>query len=360
MRTWRLAGLVAVLLCLVIASVELARGPVAARPDGLATDSSEPAAGRAALRGVLGPAPTTAATPPPAGPGGSSTRASGAGSPTTATGGGPSRSRILVGANVQVQDGETWQQANSRADASYGPLQMHRVFYPDLPPPWPGSRAAGGDLTAVVSFKAAPRDILAGDHDEELTDWFQSAPRDRDVYWVYYHEPEDNIEGGEFTAAGYRDAWRHLARLAGTAGNDRLHATLVLMCWTLESGSGRDWRDYHADAAVAVLGWDCYNSGGQREGYYIDPAERFAAASEVSRAVGKPWGIAEMGSELVAGDGSGQGRAAWLRQVGDHLRAHPYPPLWVAYFDSTVGGDFRLRDRPSQQAWRDFARATAG
>jgi len=274
-----------------------------------------------------------------------------------APGGGSSR-RILVGANVEVQSGETWEEANARADAAYGPLAMHRVFYPELPPPWPGSRAAGDGRPVVVSFKANPRDVLAGRHDEALAEWFRTAPRNQEIYWVYYHEPEDNIENGEFTAEDYRAAWRRLAQLAAQSDHSRLYATLVLMCWTLESGSGRDWRDYYPGGdVIAVLGWDCYNSGGQRGGYYIEPAERFENAIAVSREAGKPWGVAELGSELIEGDESGEGRAAWLRKIGDYLSSHSYPPLWVAYFDSTVAGDYRLRDRPSQQAWQQFARS---
>ena len=356
MSRWRRGLVVCLLLCLAVIGLDLVRWPAGEPSSSTPTSAPTQPPGSA-------PPPVTDATDgpgfiradPPAGP---PRRTEPDPTPGRRPPGGDGSRRILVGANVEVQSGESWLEANARADTAYGPLAMHRVFYPDLPPPWEGSRAAGGGRTVVVSFKAAPRDILAGSHDALLAEWFRTAPRDRDIYWVYYHEPEDNIEAGEFNAADYRAAWRRLGQLADDADHPRLHATLVLMCWTLESGSGRDWRDYYAgEDVIAVLGWDCYNSAGQRGGYYIDPAQRFESALAVSRQAGKPWGIAEFGSELIAGDESGEGRAAWLREVGEYLSSLTYPPLWVAYFDSTVAGDFRLRDRPSQRAWQQFAQA---
>lgn len=357
MSTWRRAVAVCLLLCLGVIGLDLIRWPAADRSAD--TRSIAPPSADSPPRGAdvpTGP-PFTGADPPAGSPEDEDEDGDPASSPGDRAPGTGSSGRILVGANVEVQSGETWKEANARADATYGPLAMHRVFYPDLPPPWPGSRAEGGGRTVVVSFKAQPRDILNGRHDDELSEWFATAPRDRDVYWVYYHEPEDNIEAGEFNAADYRAAWRRLAELADRADHPRLYATLVLMCWTLESGSGRDWRDYYPGGdVIAVLGWDCYNSAGQRGGYYIDPAERFETAIAVSREAGKPWGVAELGSELIEGDESGEGRGTWLRKIGDYLSSHAHPPLWVAYFDSTVAGDYRLLDRPSQRAWQQFAR----
>ena len=72
------------------------------------------------------------------------------------------------------------------------------------------------------------------------------APTDARTWWSFWHEPEDNIEGGNFTAAQYRTAWRHVADLADAAHNQQLRATLILMCWSAEKGSHRDWRDYYA------------------------------------------------------------------------------------------------------------------
>jgi hypothetical protein len=263
------------------------------------------------------------------------------------------RGITLAGATADVRAGETFAQALARADREYGPLEMVRVFYPGLPPAWNGSQADIAGRTTVVSFKALPSDVLAGRYDAQMTAWFASVPRDRDTYWVYYHEPEDNIDNGTFTAADYRAAWRRLAGLAAKAGNPRLRPTLVLMCFSLNPSSGRDWRDYYPGGdAVSVLGWDCYNFG-RRKGEYASPESIYAKSMEVSRAVGKPFGYAEMGSTLLPGD-SGAGRAAWLRQVGSYLRSQG--SVWMAYWDDKTAVDFRLLDTPSQLAWKDVCR----
>lgn len=265
----------------------------------------------------------------------------------------PAGSRTLAGAAIQLRTGETYAQGLARIDRTYGPLKMARVFYPGLPPAWPGSPADVANRTVVVSFKALPLDIIAGRHDAQLASWFASMPRTRDTYWVYYHEPEDNIRDGTFTAADYRTAWRRLAGLADRAGNSRLRATLVLMCWTLDPLASRNWRDYYPGGDVIdVLGWDCYNDGPVK-GAYNSPDGLFAKSIEVSRAAGKPFGYAEIGSLLL--DTTGSGRAAWLRSVASYLRQHN--ALWVAYFDYPMKGDWRLLDQPSQQAWQEVCRS---
>jgi len=261
--------------------------------------------------------------------------------------------RTLAGATVSLRSGETFAQGVARADRTYGPLKMVRVFYPGLPPSWPGSRADVSNRTVVVSFKALPRDILAGKHDSLFRNWFASVPENMDTYWVYYHEPEDNIEAGDFTAADYRAAWRRLAGFADQANNPRLYATLVLMCWSLSSNSHRNWRDFYpGDDIIHTMGWDCYNYG-WKKGTYDDPAGLFGKSIELSRQLGKPYGYAETGSQMASGD-NGTRRGAWLRQVADYMRAQKV--AWAAYFDSTVGGEFRLLDTPSQLGWQYFCR----
>lgn len=185
-----------------------------------------------------------------------------------------------------------------------------------------------------------------------MTRWFGTAPRDRDVYWVFYHEPEDNIAKGEFTAADYRAAWRHLRGLADKAGNPRLHATLVLMSWSLEAESKRDWRDYYPGRdVIQVLGWDTYNLG-WKKGRYDSPSMMYDRVVALSKEEGLPFGVAETGSYLV-GDDNGEKRAAWLHETNAYLKKHG--ALWVSYFDlDWETGDFRLLDAPSRKAWQDF------
>ncbi|RGC68786.1 hypothetical protein C5N14_12375 [Micromonospora sp. MW-13] len=267
----------------------------------------------------------------------------------------PGGRNTLPGASIHLQGGESFAAGLARSDRSYGPLRMVRVFYPGLPPAWSGSRADVADRTVVVSFKAPPGEVAAGRHDSRLAAWFRSVPGNLDVYWSYFHEPEDDIARGSYTAAQYRAAWQRLAGLADRAGNARLRATLILMCWTLNPSSHRTFEDYWPGGdAIDVLGWDCYNSGGKFN-RYTDPAQVFSPMIAKSKALGKPWGLAETGSVRIAGD-SGAGRAAWIRAMSRYLDGQR--PLWVAYYDYQVaGGDFRLTDAPSREAWRAWCAA---
>lgn len=267
--------------------------------------------------------------------------------PKTSLGGG----RTLCGLSLELQPGETFQKALTRLDGTYGGLETVRLFYRGVPPAWPGNPDTG-NRPPIISFKLPPKDILAGKYDKAMTQWFATAPRDRDVYWVYYHEPEDNIASGEFTAADYRAAWRRLRSLADKAGNPRLHATLVLMGWSLDPLSKRDWRDYYPGRdVIQVLGWDVYNLG-WKKGRYDSPATMYDRVVAVSKAENLPFGIAETGSFLVKGD-NGDQRASWLRATNAYLAKRR--ALWVAYFDlNWETGDYRLNDTQSRKAWQEL------
>ena len=268
-------------------------------------------------------------------------------SPTSPSPTAPS-SGTLFGSNI-YRDGLSFNAALDRQEGKYGDLEVVRIFYTGAPAAWPGPAGSPGK-PVVVSFKFIPRDITAGKYDAYMADWFNDAPRDRPVYWTLWHEPEDDIGRGAFTAADYRAAVRHLDGLADRARNSRLKNTMILMCYSLRESSGRNWRDYFAGADVVdVLGWDCYNTSWDGRELYMEPAKMFSAARDAARSVGKPFGIAEFGSPLITGD-SGPGRAAWLRSSATWLRANG--AAWVTYFDAPIGFEYRLFDKPSIDAWR--------
>jgi len=259
-----------------------------------------------------------------------------------------SPSGTLYGASV-YEDGRTWTQAVADSNAAYGGMDVVRVFYPGLPTAWPG-RAGEVNGPVVVSFNAPPTDILSGKYDAYFKDWFKNAPRDRDIWWSYFHEPEDNVEAGQFTAQQWRDAYRRLAGFADAAGNPKLHNTVILMCWTVNPHSGRTFSDYFPGADVVdTLGWDCYSHPSDPT-TYSRPIDMYGAAIAQSKQLGIPFGIAETGSRLAQGDDTGAKRADWLRTIGQYLADQH--ASFVTYFDSVVGGEFRLLDDPSKQAWR--------
>ena len=251
------------------------------------------------------------------------------------------------GASV-YQGGQSWSAAVAAADQRYNNLDVVRVFYPGLPDNWPG-RAGAVNRPVVVSFKAPPAQVLSGRYDAELLSWFRAAPQGRDIWWTYWHEPEDDVKRGEMTAQQWRDAYRRIAGLADRAANPALHNTVILMCWTANPNSGRSLNDFFPGRdVVETIGWDCYN----KADYYLDPVAMFSRAIAASRDFGVGFGIAELGSKLRPGDAGGADRADWLRRVGRHLSDQGAE--FVTYFDSLVpGGEFRLLDSASQQAWRE-------
>jgi hypothetical protein len=274
---------------------------------------------------------------------------------TVHSGPAPSGGDTLCGASWQSESsGESYQEALARLDGYYGGLESVRVFYTGLPANWPGKLDADG-RPMVVSFKADPADVAAGRHDARLSRWFEEAPRDQDIYWSFFHEPENNIEAGEYTADEYRRAWRHLSDLASEVDNPRLYATLILMGWSVNPQSGRDWTDYYPGREyLDVIAWDLYNPGWQNN-VYRPVEDIFRDVIRTSGEIGLPWGIAETGSGLIEGD-AGEGRARWVRDLAAHLSAEG--ALFVQYFDidwtEEGAADYRLRDAPGKSAWRDF------
>jgi hypothetical protein len=252
----------------------------------------------------------------------------------------------LYGAAFARKPREGYLKALQRTDTTLGKLGLVRVYYKRMPKPWPG-KAAGRDV--IVSFRLDPPRVLAGEYDDYMRKWFATVPIGVNVYWTNYHEPEDEIEAGKFTAADYRRAFVHLDGLAKEAQNPRLKSAVILMSWSARPASGRKWRSYVPDpASVDVLAWDVYN---RRRDVYPDPAALLEAAQHDSETIGKPFAIAELASVLARGD-KGPGRAAWLRDMGDFVDQHDAE--FVLYFNLLWDGttDFRLLDSPSIRAWR--------
>ncbi|AXH89762.1 hypothetical protein ACFWDZ_23410 [Micromonospora aurantiaca] len=350
-RRWRVALAAALVLAVAGSGVAVAT---------LRPDAAERQAG--GTPGSVGPA-TSMGPGTPGTPGASPSADQGLGGkpsarPSASADAGPafSGTRLtLPGASIGVQGGETFGQALARSDQTFGKLRMARIFFPGLPPAWSGSRADVVDRTVVVSFKASPQEVNTGKFDSRLTSWFSSIPREHNVYWSYFHEPEDDVERGAFSTTAYRTAWKRIAGLADRTGNPKLINTLILMCWTLDSKSGRSFDAFYPGGdVIEALGWDCYNWG-KKWKRYASPQEIYGPMISKSKALGKPWGVAETGSDLVPGDG-GTGRAAWIRSMTSFLNGQR--PEFVAYYNQTVSqGDFRLLDQPSIQAWKSFCTA---
>ena len=295
------------------------------------------------------PAGTPAPTPPPVTP-----TPPPAPTPVPPTAPTPAPGNTVFGSSLGLSSsGGTRDQALAREEARFGSLGTVRLFDNTIPSSWSSLTTMKGK-SLVISFRPLPADVMAGKYDAALLAWFKSAPRDQETYWSYVHEPEAEIAKGNYTAAAYRAAWQHIVRLEAQASNTHLHSTLILMGWTVNPASRLNWKDYYpGDGYINVLGWDPYNDAGSVAGpsTYPDPAAIYGGVVAVSKAAGKPFGIAETGSRLIPSDPTGAGRGAWLTKVGKYLKDNK--ALFVAYWDSAVKiGDYRLTDAPSATAWR--------
>lgn len=266
----------------------------------------------------------------------------------------PAPSGVKFGSSISTvsQNAAT---AVANTDALFGKIPVVRIWDPVMPFDWQNARTKVLDgRTLVMSFRPLPRDVLSGKHDAELRRWFQEAPSNSKIYWNYYHEPETPIDDEKrFTADEYRRAWRHIDAIADSVCRPNMYATLVLMGWTTRPESKKNWRNYYAGSDVIdVMAFDPYNGAANpgREGIYAAPEVVFDTVRKAATEAGKPYAIAETGTLLLPGD-NGTGRAAWLRAMAAYHRKHK--ALWVTYFNSTNGGEYRLLDTPSRDAWRE-------
>lgn len=262
------------------------------------------------------------------------------------------------GSSIEVRTaGETLRQAMLRTETTMGKGAV-RVY--GQAPAWPTNLAPLDDRTLVYSFKgASPLQVLSGNLDgafrQFLTDAkaYVSDPANptAKVYWSYYHEPEDNIKNGEFTAADYRAAWTHLLAISNEpafVNVARIQSTLILMKFTLEAGSGRTFTDYY-NSGVDVLGWDPYK---------WDPTvtipSMFDPIVANAKQFGKPWAIAEVGVSVKHTDAQ---RLTALHDVAAYLATRNPTPLYVTYFNSDPGGpsvyQWPIDDEPTMaNAWK--------
>lgn len=254
---------------------------------------------------------------------------------------------------VKPQGGESYPQALARSESRYGgKLGVIRYFDSNAPDAWNLLRPKLTDHDAIISFRISPATVLSGSADFQLRNWFRTAPTDTLTYWSYMHEPEDDITSTSGMMQ-YRQAWARISRIEREVEqetlNTNLRSTLILMCYTVNPASGRNWTNYYSPGAIDILGWDCYNHG-EKRGVYGNPTNLYSRAITVSRNAGIPWGMAEFGSRLATGDSTGSGRAAWLTTVSRYF--YNEGALFASYFDTNgAGSDYRLLDEPSRQAW---------
>jgi hypothetical protein len=250
---------------------------------------------------------------------------------TTPTGGtGNTLFGFYPGLESNADSSLTVRQRYDKISAAMGAPKVYRIYFDGLPPAsFKGSKADFG-VTVVLSFKAPPAQVAAGAYDAQLKSFFASIPTNRMVWWSFYHEPEDNIENGEFTAAQYRAAWAHLVTLAPKRST--LKATLILMRWDLTS-KVRHVADYVAPG-LDVLAWDAYVRN-----WSPTISDAYDPAAKVSASYGLGFGIAETSVDSAVANPPA--RTTVVQDVVNRARADK--AQFVTWFETTkTEGDYRL------------------
>ena len=254
------------------------------------------------------------------------------------------------GASVDEGNME-WRSALRRSDRKYSRMEVIRMYEPVIRNGWDG-KLGEAKRPISVSFAAPPQEVLSGRHDAMLRTWFRKAPNGHPIWWTYWHEPEDDIAAGRFSASQYRRAWRHINAIARRVGTPNLHPTLTLMAWTARSASGRRVSDYYPGDFIDVMAWDGYNPPGAHG--YAPAREIFGSAVAQTKRRGNRFAIGELGSVLVPGD-EGSRRAQWLVATARYAAAHH--AAFVCYWNARIPNEnYQLFDVPSQLAWRSVVK----
>lgn len=256
----------------------------------------------------------------------------------------PAKRTMLVGSSLYREPGEDQQAAYDRRVRNWGIApETVRLYYTGLPwgafPTFPG--------VPVASFKAPAAAFAGGDHDDAIRAFLESAAKNgRRKFVAFWHEPEDDIEAGAMTGVNYRAATAHLRDIIRSyAGSGLgLKSCQILMQWSLDPHSGRNVGNYLVDGLDAI-GWDCYP--GLDSGSISTDYQRCADATA---AIGAPrWMLCETAPNSAL-HATQQQKADWLGLACQIARDKGCDLF--QYFDSTVGGDFRLT---SQAAWDAMA-----
>ncbi|TIC79236.1 hypothetical protein E8D34_20430 [Nocardioides sp. GY 10113] len=265
------------------------------------------------------------------------------------------RKETRYGISLGSNGGGSMKQDLDLEEARFGTrVPVVRTWDDTLPTrtPWSEKKRWYQRRWVVTSIRVTPQAVLSGDYDGRLRQYFRTAPRKKGpIFWNYWHEPEDEIRAGQFTAGQYRRAWRHVARIAASFCRPNLYPTLVLMGWTANPAATPQWHEVNPGRKwVSVYAWDPYNGALGEAQQYLAPRVLYNPVVKASRSVNRPWAIAETGSVRVPGDFDGSGRAQWLGRVQKY--AERKNAVFVTYYQSTRNGDFELRVNPELDVWR--------
>ena len=192
------------------------------------------------------------------------------------------------------------------------PLKVRRSY--DV---WPAvhPREDAGRNASVWSFKPPVAQFAAGQLDSQFVTALNTIPDDGyGRYVIIYHEPEDNIEKGDFTYTQYKDMQKRARTLI-----DKVNATRKTkirfggnwMAWSFQSASNRNPENYWPGAGV----WDFLALDGYAQGR--TPAGVFDKALAFCRSKGVRFAVAETGIDVSRPEAE---RVAWIKECRNYAK----------------------------------------
>jgi hypothetical protein len=246
--------------------------------------------------------------------------------------------------------------------ANIGPVQIHRVYdmgwhYSTFQQtPAAGDPAAG--MVTDYSFNLPPAGVANHQYDAQLKTFISSTPKN--IILALWHEPEENIEKGQFTAAQFVAAQRVFANLVhslNATNNAQRRVSITLMSVSVTGFQGRNpnnyWpgKDANGKNYADLVGFDAYawphatNTPGIPAGY-TDGVKWLTAAGLLNplikwaHTIGSPWMISEFG--YLEDVHNPTHRAATITDVVNYARANS--AVAVEYWDANgQRADWRLR-----------------
>jgi len=226
------------------------------------------------------------------------------------------RTRCGINANTPYE-------ADRRVD-TFGGVGMARAFYSGMmPATWnPAVEGASPQHAVQVSFKADPTAVARGVYDTTLLSWMASIPSGWVVYLTFWHEPNDELRAGQFSASDFRAAWSHLSTLrrqqAQLRPDVRLRLVPVFMAYLVDVPGG--WSDSWVPRPdeVAFVSWDIYGNptgGNGLDGAYPPVSASIDPCLRVSSRLGfRRWGVTEFNTPQRSWDVNEQARKQWLEE----------------------------------------------
>ncbi len=262
--------------------------------------------------------------------------------------------KTLFGVSLSRQGSETRAETVARNVRTFGSLPVVRIYDGKPPTTWAANSSLStlpAGTSVIYTFSVPDMTAAAnGAYDANVASMLASRPAGSIVWMGLQHEPEGHVAAGEFTAAQYRAATSHVAKVIKAYGGI---PTTVLTGSTAYAARGQGYLDYYSPD-IDVLAWDAYNSGQRKPGTTYRDASRFLTpVLRIAAETGKQYGWAEFGAPCIVTDPSCAERSRWLPVLGQGLADGG--AQFVSYWNHlSLNGttDYSLLDAASVAAWK--------